>query len=75
MADRNPDTIKREIDQARNDLASTVDLLAERANPHRLVHDVKMRVVGFLKQPTVIVTLAGVGTVVVFVAIRKIKNR
>lgn len=75
MADRNPDTIKREIDQARNDLASTVDLLAERANPHRLVHDVKMRVADFLKQPTVVVTLAGAGTVLVFVAIRKIRNR
>ena len=36
MADRDPDTIKRDIDQARDQLAATVDTLAERANPQRL---------------------------------------
>lgn len=75
MADRNPDTIKQEIDRARNQLASTVDLLAERANPRRIADDAKARVIDFLKQPRVAVTLAGVGTVVVVVVIRKIRNR
>ena len=41
MADRDPDTIKQEIDKARNQLASTVDSLAERANPRRIADDVK----------------------------------
>ena len=36
VADRDPDTIKRDIDQARDQLASTVDTLAERANPQRI---------------------------------------
>ena len=41
MADRDPDTIKQDIDQARDQLASTVDSLAERANPSRIADDVK----------------------------------
>ena len=41
MADRDPDTIKQDIDQARDQLASTVDSLAERANPRRVADDVK----------------------------------
>ena len=36
VADRDPDTIKRDIDVARDQLASTVDTLAERANPRRI---------------------------------------
>ena len=51
MADRDPDTIKQEIDQARNQLASTVDSLAERANPRRIADDVKAGVVRFVKKP------------------------
>ena len=53
MADRDPDTIKQEIDQARNQLASTVDSLAERANPRRIADDAKARVVRFVKKPPV----------------------
>jgi hypothetical protein len=41
VADRDPDTIKRGIDQPRDELASTVDSLAERANPRRVADDVK----------------------------------
>ncbi len=51
MADRDPDTIKQEIDQARDQLASTVDTLAERANPRRIADDVKSGVVRFVKKP------------------------
>ena len=61
MADRDPDTIKQEIDQARDQLASTVDSLAERANPRRIADDVKARVVRFVKKPAVTISLAGVG--------------
>ena len=41
MVNRDPDTIKQEIDQARDQLAATVDSLAERANPQRLADDAK----------------------------------
>jgi len=75
VADRDPDTIKKDIDQARDQLASTVDLLAERANPRRLADDVKATAVRILKKPAVTVSLAGAGVLVVALTVRKIRNR
>ena len=75
MADRDPEVIKQEIDQARDQLAATVDSLAERANPRRLADDLKARAVEFVTKPAVIVTLAGVGTIVVVVVVRRIRDR
>lgn len=75
MADRDPDTIKRDIDVARDQLASTVDSLAERANPRRLADDLKARVIGFVTKPAVAVSLVGIGSVVVVVVVRRIRNR
>ena len=75
VADRDPDTIKQEIDQARDQLALTVDSLAERANPRRLADDVKAGLVGFVKKPAVAVSLAGVGTVVIVLVVRRIRRR
>jgi hypothetical protein len=75
VADRDPDTIKRDIDQARDQLASTVDSLAERANPRRVADDVKAAVMRFVKKPAVAVSLAGVGALVVVVVVRRIRRR
>jgi hypothetical protein len=75
VAERDPDAIKQEIDQAREQLASTVDTLAERANPRRIAEDAKDRVVAFVKQPVVAVSLAGVGAVVVVLVVRRVRNR
>jgi hypothetical protein len=75
VADRDPDKIKQDIDVAREQLAITVDALAERANPARIADDVKASVVQFVKKPAVVVTLAGLGTVVVVLVIRRIRNR
>ncbi|OMC53659.1 hypothetical protein A5747_19410 [Mycobacterium sp. IS-836] len=75
MADRDPETIKRDIDVARDQLASTVDSLAERANPRRLADDLKARVIGFVTKPAVAVSLVGIGSVVVVVVVRRIRNR
>ncbi len=74
MADRDPDIIKRDIDQARDQLASTVDSLAERANPQRIADDVKAGVIRFVKKPAVAVSLAGVGAVVVVLIVRRIRR-
>ena len=74
MADRDPDTIKRDIDQARDQLALTVDSLAERANPQRLASDVKAGVVRFLKKPAVAISLAGVGALVLVVVVRRVRR-
>jgi hypothetical protein len=75
VADRDPDTIKQEIDHARDQLASTVDSLAERANPRRIADDLKARVVRFIKKPAVTISLAGAGVVVVVLVVRRIRRR
>ena len=74
VAKRDPETIKQEIDLARDQLASTVDLLAERANPRRLADDAKARAAAFVKQPVVMVSLAGAGTLVIVLFVRKIRR-
>ncbi len=75
MADRDPDNIKQDIDQARDQLASTVDALAERASPRRIADDVKAGLVQFVKKPAVAISLAGVGALVVVLVIRRIRRR
>ncbi|WP_343577557.1 DUF3618 domain-containing protein [Mycobacterium sp.] len=75
MAERDPDTIKREIDRARDQLASTVDSLAVRANPRRLADDAKARAIGFVKKPAVAASLAGIAALVAALAVRRIRNR
>ena len=75
MADRDPDTIKQEIDLARDQLAATVDSLAERANPRRLADDLKARVLEFVTKPAVLASLAGAGALVVVVVVHRVRNR
>jgi hypothetical protein len=75
VADRDPDTIKGEIDVARDQLASTVDALAERANPRKLVDDAKAGVVQFVKKPAVVVSIAGLATVVLVFWVRSLRRR
>ena len=74
MADRDPDTIKRDIDQARDQLAATVDSLAERANPQRIADDIKAAALRFVRKPVVAVSLAGVGAVAVVIVVRRIRR-
>lgn len=74
MADRDPETIKQDIDQAREQLAATVDTLAERANPTRLVEDVKAAAIRFVTKPAVAVSLAGVGVVTLVLVVRRIRR-
>ncbi|MCV7412003.1 hypothetical protein AWC05_14180 [Mycobacterium florentinum] len=75
MVDRDPDAIKQEIDAARDQLAATVDSLAERANPRRLADDLKAKVIGFVTKPAVAATLAGAGALVVIVVVHRVRNR
>jgi len=75
VADRDPETIKQDIDQARDQLAATVDSLAERANPRRLADDLKARAVEFVKKPVVIASLVGISSIVVIVVVRRVKDR
>ncbi|MGV0607196.1 DUF3618 domain-containing protein [Mycolicibacterium sp. XJ1904] len=74
MADRDPETIKQDIDQAREQLAATVDTLAERANPSRLLDDAKSAAIRFVTKPAVAVTLAGVGVVALVLVVRRVRQ-
>ncbi|MCZ0729834.1 DUF3618 domain-containing protein [Mycolicibacterium iranicum] len=74
MADRDPDTIKAEIDVAREQLALTVDSLAERANPRRVADDIKAGVLRFVTRPPVAISLAGLSAVVIVVVIRRARR-
>lgn len=75
MAERDADAIKQEIDLAREQLASTVDSLAERANPRRLADDAKARVIGFVKKPAVAISLAGIAALAAALVVRRIRNK
>jgi hypothetical protein len=75
VAERDPDTIKQQIDQARDQLASTVDSLAERANPRRLADDAKARVIGLVTKPAVAISLAGIAALAAALAVRRIRRR
>jgi hypothetical protein len=75
VAERDPEAIKQDIDVARDQLAATVDSLAERANPRRLADDLKARAIELVTKPAVIASLAGVGAIVVVVVVRRIRDR
>ncbi|MXP22581.1 DUF3618 domain-containing protein [Gordonia sp. HNM0687] len=64
--------IEQEIAQAREDLAKTLDTLAERTSPQRLAADAKEKAVATLNSPAVKYALAGVGAVVVVLVVRKL---
>ena len=60
---------------ARDQLASTIDSLAVRANPRRLADDIKVRVIEFVKKPAVAASLVGVGALTVIIVVRRVRNR
>lgn len=74
MADRDPDTIKQEIDEARDRLATTVDTLAQRANPRRIADDAKSKAIAFVRKPVVMISVVGIAAAVVLVAVRRIRR-
>lgn len=75
MVERDPETIKKDIDAAREQLASTVDILAERANPRHIADRAKARAVQFVKQPAVAMSLAGLAALGVVLVVRRVRSR
>jgi uncharacterized protein DUF3618 len=69
---RDPDTIQQEIEQARDALAGTLDALAERTSPKRLVDGGKDAAQAKLADPKIKFALIGVGAVVVLLLLRKL---
>jgi hypothetical protein len=69
---RDPDIIQREIEQARDALATTLDELATRANPQRVVEHGKASVQATLANPKVRYPLIGLGALIVLGLLRKL---
>jgi len=69
---RDPDTIQREIEQARDALASTLDQLGTKANPKKLVDEAKSSARGTLANPKVKFPLIGAGVLLVLLILKKI---
>ena len=69
---RNPETIEREIEEARNSLAATFDELSERADLKKLADQTKEAAVSKLQDPRVRYGLIAVGVVVGLLVVRKL---
>ncbi|MQA12472.1 MAG: DUF3618 domain-containing protein [Pseudonocardiaceae bacterium] len=69
---RDPDTIQREIEQAREALASTVDELSTKANPKRLAEGAKTAARSKLDDPKVRYPLIGGGVLILLLLLRKL---
>jgi len=72
--DRRADEIQQEIEQARVALAQSVDRLAERGDPKRLVNQVKVAVRLKLESPQGRAALGVAGALVALIVIRRIRN-
>ncbi|MEV0948530.1 DUF3618 domain-containing protein [Rhodococcus sp. NPDC049939] len=68
---RDTESIEREIENARNQLASTLDELAVRTNPKVLVENTKRTVLAKLNEPAVKYSLIAAGAVVGLLVLRK----
>jgi hypothetical protein len=69
---RDPETIQREIERARDALAVTLDQLGTKASPQRFVESAKASAADKLADPKIKYALIGVGVLVGLLVIRKI---
>ena len=69
---RDPDTIERDIEQARDALAATLDELSERANPKRFVESGKASVRQRLADPRVRYPMIAVSVLILVALLRRL---
>jgi hypothetical protein len=69
---RDADTIEREIEQARDALAATLDELGTRANPKRVVEAGKEQMEATLGNPKVRYSLIALAALIILLVLRKI---
>ncbi len=74
MADRGPDEIQREIEQARVKLAGAVDQLAYQTSPKRVVENVKQSLKERAQSPRGRAVIGVAGGLVVVLVIRRIRR-
>lgn len=69
---RDPQTIQAEIERARDGLATAVDELSTRLDPHRAIEEGKRRLSALWNDPKIKVAAIAVGGVILVVVVRKI---
>lgn len=72
---RDQDAIERDIEKARDALASTLDQLGTKANPKRLADNAKTSVQAKLDEPKVKYPLIGAGVLIALLILRKLLSR
>jgi Tfp pilus assembly protein FimV len=73
-SERDTEVIRAEIEQARTQLAASVDELATRLAPSRVVDQAKASVKEKLTSPVGMAVLGGVAVLVTFVAVRNLRR-
>lgn len=72
---RDQEAIERDIEKARDALASTLDQLGTKASPKRLADNAKSSVKSTFDKPQVKYPLMGVGVLVALLILRKLLRR
>jgi hypothetical protein len=75
VADRDPQDIKRDIEQSRAALAETVDELAYRTNPKRVANNAKQSLLDKANTTQGRVVLGVTGALVVLLIVKRIRKR
>ncbi|GAB3135998.1 DUF3618 domain-containing protein [Tsukamurella serpentis] len=71
---RDTESIERDIERAREQLAATLDQLGERADPRKLAEQAQQSVLTTVTKPPVIAAAAGVALLAVLVIGSRIKR-
>jgi hypothetical protein len=74
VADRDPDEIKRDIEQSRAALAEAVDEIAHRTNPKRVADNAKHSLIVKAKTPQGQLVIGVVGATVVILIIKRFRK-
>jgi hypothetical protein len=74
MADRSPEDIQREIEQARVSLANAVDQITYRTNPKRLGEQAKQTLKQKAQSPQGRAVLGAAGVIVVLLIVRRVRK-
>lgn len=69
---RDPDTIQRDIEEARDALAQSLDALSKRASPRRLIEGGKRSVRATLADPKIKYGLLAVGAILALLLLRRL---
>jgi hypothetical protein len=74
VADRDPEDIKRDIEQSRAALAEAVDELAYRTNPKRVANNAKQSLIDKANTPQGRVVVGVTGALIVLLVVKRFRK-